>query len=186
MKLLALCAALSAVLTGINSAQAQALPPQSKILIAYYSRSGNTAAIANQIKQTTGGDIFEIVPVQAYPDDYRQTTEQAKKEISEGYKPELQNKVKDFAAYDIIFVGSPCWWGTVASPVASFLSEYDFSGKTVIPFMTHGGSGLGHSVEDIKKQLPNAEVTAGKAFWGSKAASAETEVKQWIEGLKND
>jgi len=85
-----------------------------------------------------------------------------------------------------VFVGSPCWWGTVAPAVASFLSAYDFSGKTVIPFMTHGGSGLGHAEADIKTMLPAARVEKGHAFWGRNARNAGEEVKDWIKELKNE
>ena len=86
----------------------------------------------------------------------------------------------------IIFVGSPCWWSTIAPPVGTFLTQYDFSGKTVIPFMTHGGSGFGHSIEDIQKLVPNARIGQGKAFWGARVTGAEHDVTNWIEGLKND
>lgn len=186
MKKQILSFALGAFLFGTPDVSAQTLEPQNKILVAYYSRSGNTAAIARYIQEAAGADIFEIIPAVPYPDDYRQTTEQAKKEIAENHKPALQNRVENFDQYDVVFIGSPCWWGTIATPVSSFLSEYDFSGKTVIPFMTHGGSGLGHSVEDIKKQLPSANVTDGKAFWGSSAALASADVNKWIKGMKND
>lgn len=169
-----------------SNATAQTIAPTDKVLIAYYSRSGNTKEIAEQIKNAGGGDLFEIIPVNAYPDDYRQTTEQAQKEIKAGYKPELKSKVANIADYDVIFIGSPCWWGTIASPVSSFLSEYDLAGKKVIPFMTHGGSGLGHSVDDIKTLLPNATVTGAKAFWGRDVKNANNEVSNWIKGLQND
>lgn len=175
-----------ALVISTSKLQAQTISKDDKILIVYYSKSGNTKVIAEQIKSQTGGDIFEIEPLRAYPEDYKQTTEQAKKEIAEGYKPALKNKVENIGQYDVIFVGSPCWWGTVASPVSSFLSEYDLSGKTVIPFMTHGGSGLGHSVDDIKKMLPNSKIVGENAFWGNLVKTASGRVASWLKGLRNE
>lgn len=175
-----------ALLMFAGQAMAKTINQDDKVLVVYYSKTGNTKVIAEQIRQLTGGDIVEIEPEKAYPDDYRQLTELAKKEISEGLKPALKTKVENFKDYDIVFVGSPCWWGTVASPVASFLSENDFTGKKVVPFMTHGGSGLGHSVADIKKIIPDASVIDGKAFWGNDVENAGEEVSVWVKGLQND
>jgi len=127
----------------------QSQNPQStgnKILIVYFSHSGNTRVVANQIQELTGGDIFEIQPVNAYPTDYQTVVDQAKKEINTSYKPPLKTSVKNFESYDIIMVGSPNWWSTIAPPVAAFLTSYNFEGKTIVPFMTHGGGGMGHSV----------------------------------------
>ncbi len=186
MKTFYFCMALIAFLFSTQTAQAQIISPQSKVLVAYYSRSGNTAEIARQIQTATGADVFEIIPAEPYPEDYRQTTEQARKEIAEGYLPALKNQIDNLEQYDVIFIGSPCWWGTIASPVSSFLSAYDFSGKTVIPFMTHGGSGLGHGVEDIRKLIPSAEVADGRAFLGTGASLAAIDVNNWIKGMKND
>lgn len=169
-----------------SNLQAQMITKEDKILVVYYSKSGNTKEIANQIHTVVGGDIFEIQPMVDYPQEYSQLTKQAKKEISEGYKPALKNKVANIQDYNIIFVGSPCWWSTIAPPVASFLSEYDLSGKKIIPFMTHGGSGLGHSVEDIKKQLPDSTVVDGQEFRGNNVKNASNDVAQWLKGLQND
>lgn len=167
-------------------AHAEVIKPTDRVLVAYYSHSGNTAKIAHFIKNDSGADTFEIVPAVDYPSDYSALTAQAKQEIADGVKPTLKNKVPDLGGYDVIFVGSPCWWGTIAPPVATFLAENDFKGKTVVPFMTHGGSGLGHSVEDITKLIPGTEVAGAKAFWGSRAAGAEEDVAEWMKGLKND
>lgn len=163
---------------------AQVIKPESKILVAYFSQTGNTRTIAQKIQQELGADIFEITPNIPYVDDYNQLVEKAKKEIADGVTPSLRNKVANFADYDIIFVGSPCWWGTIASPVRTFLTEYDFSGKTVIPFMTHGGSGLGHSVDDIKTLVPAAKVTGAESFWGRFVGRAD--VSSWLNNLKSE
>lgn len=169
-----------------GAVQSQTIKTGDKVLVAYYSRTGNTRTIADEIQKQLNADVFEIIPAQEYPADYRQTTEQAKKEISEGIRPVLKNQPVNLNDYQVIFVGSPCWWGTVASPVATFLAENDFNGKIIVPFMTHGGSGLGRSVIDIKKLAAGAGVTGAKAFWGSSAKNAGTDVNEWIKGLQND
>lgn len=110
------------------------------MLVAYFSHSGNTREMARQIAEATNGDLFEIVPQSAYPAQYDAVMAQAKREIGRGYRPALKGRLPDIGAYDVIFVGSPCWWGTVAPPVATFLAAYDWSGKTVAPFMTHGAA----------------------------------------------
>ena len=170
-----------AIISG--SAAAAVINEGDRILVAYYSLSGNTRAVAEQIKRETGADVAVIETAEAYPSAYKELTERAKREIADGYKPELKNKPDSIAAYDVVFVGSPCWWGTVAPAVASFLSAYDFSGKTVILFMTHGGSGLGRSVAHIRELCPQATVREGLAVRGGRAASAGNEAEAWLAGL---
>lgn len=162
----------------------KAQQPQKKILVAYFSHTGNTREVANQIKSLTGGDVYEIQTTNPYTEPYRELTERAKKEISAAYKPELKDKLKSIEAYDVIFVGSPCWWGTYAPPVATFLSSYSFSGKTIVPFMTHEGSRMGHTVADIKKLCPKAEVLEGLPVRGSMAKSSKKDVEAWLRSLK--
>ncbi len=184
MKMMALSMA-AALLAGISCSAEEEKSPQGteskKILVVYFSRSNNTRTIAEYIQKNAGGEMFEIVPVKPYPKDYYETTEQAKKEINAGFKPELKTKVKDITKYDIIFVGSPNWWATIAPPVSTFLSSYDLSGKTIIPFMTHEGSGL--SVEAIKKLAPESTVLDGLAIRGSRAKRSEQDVIQWLEKM---
>jgi len=154
-----------------------------KILVVYYSLTGNTKVVAEEIKKDTGADIFELKTFQTYPDDYKEQTEQAKKEIQDGYKPDLVGEIKNIKQYDVIFVGSPCWWGTYAPAVSTFLASYDLSGKTIIPFMTHGGSGLGRSVSDMKKAAPKSTVLNGLAIRGSSANNSQAEVKKFVDSL---
>ena len=154
-----------------------------KILIAYYSKTGNTAVMANQIQTLTGGDLFEITTDHQYPEEYKPTTVQAKEEIANGFKPVLNKKVDNFADYDIIFIGSPCWWSTVAPAVASFLSDYDYSGKTVVPFMTHGGGGFGSTISDIHKLVPTATMLEGKIILGNAINDAYNEVESWLKTI---
>lgn len=154
-----------------------------KMLVVYFSHSSNTRIAAEQIAKETGADLFEIVPEKAYPADYDTVVEQAKKEINAGFRPALKTRVEDLGRYDVVFVGSPCWWSTVAPPVATFLSSYDFAGKTVVPFMTHEGSGMGRSEADIKKMCPGATVTEGLPIRGGSVRNAAPAVKKWLHKI---
>lgn len=154
------------------------------MLIAYYSHSGNTRAVANQLHEMVGGDIVELQTVTAYPDSYEEATKQAKDELRSGFMPPLKTKIKDIASHEVVFVGSPNWWGTFAAPVKTFLSEYDLSGKTIIPFITHAGSGLGHGVEDIVKLCPRSIVLDGLAIWGREAENSREALTAWLRGLE--
>ncbi len=154
-----------------------------KVLVVYYSLTGNTKAVAEEIQKDTGGDIFELQTVQSYPANYKAQTEQAKKEIQDGYRPLLKGKIDNIGQYDIIFVGSPCWWSTYAPAVSTFLADYNLDGKTIVPFMTHEGSGMGRSVSDMKKAAPKSTVLNGLAIRGSSANNSQTEVKKFVDGL---
>ncbi|MCX9026449.1 MAG: flavodoxin [Candidatus Methanoperedens sp.] len=154
------------------------------ILVAYFSHSGNTRVIATQIHESVGGDIFEIVAVDLYPSDYDEVVEQARKELSEEYRPKLKTKVEKMESYEFVFVGYPIWWGTIPMPVAAFLSEYDFSGKTIVPFCTHEGSRLGRSVTDITKLCPQSTILDGLAVRGGGVKNAPNEVSEWLRELE--
>ena len=155
------------------------------ILVAYFSHSGNTREIANQIhKSVGGGDIFEIQAVKKYPDDYDAVVEQARQELDSGYKPALKTKLENIKSYDLVFIGYPVWWGTFPAPVKAFLSEYDFSGKTIAPFCTHEGSGLGRSVTDISKLCPKSALLNGVAIRGSVVKTAQNKVSEWLREIK--
>ncbi len=140
---------------------------KSKTLIVYYSWSGNTRKAAEAIQAAVGGDLFEIQTAQPYPEAYRALTEQAKKEIADGYRPALKNSAPDMSKYDVIFVGSPNWWGTIAPAVSTFLSEYDLSGKTVVPFVTHGGGGVQRTVADLTAQCKGCSVAKAFVTYGA-------------------
>lgn len=139
---------------------------ENNTLVAYFSHSGNTRVIANQIHKSVCDDIFEIVTVDPYPSDYDDVVEQARKELREEYRPKLKTKVENMESYNVVFVGYPNWWGTIPMPVATFLSEYDFSGKTIVPFCTHEGSRLGRTVTEIKKLCPRSTILDGLAVRG--------------------
>ena len=153
------------------------------ILVAYFSRSGNTREIANQIHKIVGGDIFEIQSVKPYPNDYDAVVKQAKQELESNYKPALKTKVNNFKPYDFIFIGYPAWWYTIPAPTSTFLSEYDFSGKTIAPFCTHEGSGLSRSVTDISKLCPKSTVLDGLAIKGSTVKTSQMEVSEWLRKI---
>ena len=155
-----------------------------KILIAYFSHSGNTREIANQIHKIVGGDIFEIQAAKPYPDDYDAVVKQARQELDSGYKPPLKTKIENIKSYDLIFIGYPNWCGTFPAPVKTFLSECDFSGKTIAPFCTHGSGGLGRSVTDISKLCPKSTLLDSFAILGSDVKTAQNEVSEWLRKIK--
>jgi flavodoxin len=154
-----------------------------KILIAYFSWSGNTREIANQIHERAGGDIFEIKSVNSYPADYNACTEQAKQEQEKNARPALATEVQNFASYEVVFIGYPNWWGTLPMPLFTFFEKYNFGGKTIIPFCTHEGSRLGRSVPDIKRLCPDAAVEAGLDVRGGRVKSAQSDVAAWLNKL---
>ena len=154
-----------------------------KILVAYFSWSGNTRDIANQIQKVTGGDIFEIQEVDSYSKNYNEVLARAKQEIRSGEMPELKERLATIEKYDIIFIGYPNWWNTFPAPVLTFLNEYDFKGKTIIPFCTHGGGGAGRSFREIAKQFPGANVLDGFSINGYSVNGNNNEVINWINNI---
>ena len=167
-----------------------------KCLIAYFSRGGdnyvsgkivnlpvgNTELAARMIQEMTGGDLFRIEPVEPYPEDYTEATETARKELRENARPALTGGVKDLDSYDVIFLGYPNWWGTMPMPVFSFLESHDLGGKTIAPFCTHEGSGLGRSEKDIARLCPLATLAKGLAIHGTHVTAARTEIEGWLDG----
>jgi len=166
----------------------------SKTLIAYYSRKGqnyvggsivnlsvgNTEVVAKKIQAMIGGDLFEIDTVETYPKDYTETTKVAMDEKKGNARPKLTETVDNMDSYDVIYLGYPNWWGTFPMAVFTFLESYDFSGKTIIPFCTHEGSGLGNSERDIKKLCTNANVESGLAIRGGSVKNSDNMLKSWI------
>lgn len=141
-----------------------------KILVAYFSASGQTAKLAKTLAGVTGGDLFEIAPETAYTaadldwmDKKSRSTIEMKDPKS---RPAIAGKVADMAQYDTVFVGFPIWWYQAPRIIETFLESYDFSGKTVIPFATSGGSGMGRTVDELRKLCPNANWKAGKMVNG--------------------
>ena len=155
-----------------------------RYLVAYFSWSGNTRKIARQIHQMVGGDLFEIQPVKEYPENYNDVLGIGKQEIRSGARPELKDKLNSPDNYDIVFIGYPNWWNTFPAPVLTFLSENDFTGKTIIPFCTHGGGGVGRSLSEIKKLCPGSIVREGFSINGYTVYDNNSELEEWINQLK--
>ena len=164
-------------------------------LIVYFSRTGqnyvngtikslkvgNTEIVAKMIQSKTDADIFKLNPLVSYSDDYNECIEQAKDDQKRGARPELTEYPESIEQYDTVYLGYPNYWGTMPMCVFTFLEHFDFNGKTIRPFCTHEGSGMGSSVKDIKNLCPNAKVDAGLAIHGASADSAETQIDKWLK-----
>ena len=153
----------------------------SKILVTYFSHSGNTRIVAEKISHIVNGELFEIKTVNEYPVKYNLVVDQAKKEFIAQTRPELINRISNFNEYDVIVIGYPMWWYTCPMAIFSFLENYGFKGKTILPFCTHEGSSLSTSVDDIKKIVPSAIVKDGLAIRGSKVSDSDQLIKTWIQ-----
>lgn len=156
-----------------------------KVLVAYFSKTGNTRALAEQVHARVGGDLFRVEPLNPYPGDYRETTDVARRELDRNARPALAAAIPPEAMreYDVIFLGYPCWWGTLPMAMFTFLEGYDLSGKTIIPFTTHGGSGLARGPGDIGEVAPGATVRQGLAVRSASAGDAGREVEAWLRQL---
>lgn len=154
---------------------------EGKTLVAYFSHTGNTESLAKIIQAQVGGDLVELIPETAYPTEYQATVDVARRELDNQARPKLTTTISDMASYDTIYIGYPIWWSTIPMPVATFLESYDFSGKTVIPFCTHAGSGIANSATDIAKLVPSATVPTGLAVSGSSASGAQSTVSTWLQ-----
>lgn len=155
----------------------------SKTLILYFSMSGNTQTVVNYIHDAIGGDIIRLETVETYPEDYNELVDYAQQEQQENARPELKTTIENIDGYDTIFLGYPNWWGDLPMPIYTFLDEYDLSGKTIAPFITHGGSGLSGTDENIQAEEPDATVTEGLAIYGDDAQNSQSEVEDWLEEL---
>ena len=154
-----------------------------KILIAYFTRSGNTQTLADIIQDKTGGTKFKIETVKAYPEDYNGVLAEALKEKEENARPELKTRVDNMSDYDTVFIGYPIWHGDTPMAVRSFLESYDFTGKKVIPFCSSGSSAPQTSYNSVSEAVPGAHVLEG--FWtrGADVGNAANDVNRWIDGL---
>lgn len=176
-----------------------------KVLVAYFSRMGNTVwedgvdavtsaslntidgdfygnaqLLAGYAQKFTGGDLFLIETEQTYPSDYRETTDQATIEQRDNARPALRSHVKNMGQYDTVVLIYPNWWGDLPMPLYTFLEEYDFSGKTILPLCTHEGSGLSRTENTIADLCPGAQVLGGLSVRGGNAASAQSDVENWL------
>ena len=159
-----------------------------KILIAYFSWGGNTRGIAREIQAQTGADLFEITPVNPYSTDYNTVLMEAQEDQHRQARPELSEHIQNMGEYDAILLGYPNWWASIPMPIASFLEEYDFTGKTIIPFCSHGGGRFGQSLTAIAKLAPDAVMGEGLSVHYSGGSSLSGDVAAWLEanGIKGN
>ena len=165
-----------------SSAAAAQLPP-GRILVAYFSRSGNTRTVAGQVRRALQADLFEIVPESPYPDDYFETVEQAQRETESGFEPPLKGTVADIGSYGTVFLGFPIWGRTAPPVIRSFLSAHDLSGKTLVPLITHGGYGLGSSLDVVARHALAARLVEGFTMEAPQERQTIEQVMGWLDGL---
>ncbi|MFX3617306.1 MAG: flavodoxin [Sporolactobacillus sp.] len=145
---------------------------------------GNTQFVAQNIQKAAGGDLFAIKTVQRYPAKHGPLVDQADNEQADNARPKLSTHIDNLDDYNVIFIGYPNWWGDLPMPLYSFLDEYNFSGKTIIPFSTHGGSGFAGTINTIAKMEPKARVIKdGFTVSRDDVADAKDDVNQWVKGL---
>jgi flavodoxin len=178
---------LIAAVSGAVAAKPGAAAPrgeQGRILVACFSRSGNTRVIAGQIHRTYNAPLFDIEAAQPYPEDYLQTVAQAHQETLKAIRPALKAKVANLASYQTIFLGFPIWGETAPPIIRSFLAAHDFKGKTIIPFITHGGYGLGSSLKVLAADAPGANVLDAHLVMQADQERATMEkVNDWLGKL---
>ena len=153
------------------------------IIVTYFSWSGNTAQMAQLIQEETGADLFEIEPAVPYTDYYDTLLDVAQQEQSDNARPEIAGQVENWDSYDVVFVGYPDWWGDAPMIIYTFLESYDWTGKTLVPFSTSGGSGFGRSLDKLSDSAPGAEILEGLHVSGSSVDGAGEEIASWIDGL---
>ncbi len=151
-----------------------------KILIAYFSWGGNTEGIAEEIQRQTGADLFEITMAEPYSTDYNTVLDEAQRDQNIQARPELSSHVENMEQYDKVLIGYPNWWASIPMPVASFLEEYDFSGKTIIPFCSHGGGRFGQSLTAIAKLAPEAAMGEALSVHYSGGSGLPEDVTEWL------
>lgn len=199
LALCGICLTLSAKSTNTEKKTMENTNKNRKVLVAYFSRTGeqysvgnisegNTAIIAKMIAAKTGGDLFEIkVAKDNYPKGYTALTEYAKEEKQKKARPEIVGKVAKFTDYDTVFIGYPNWWSDMPMPVYTFLESYDFTNKNVVPFCTHEGSGIGGTENNVKNAAKGSKPLKGFAIYGHTAqnerAEAEKKVSQWLKEI---
>lgn len=167
------------------------------ILIVYLSRTGNTKAVAKIIHKNVGGNLVELELKKPYPEDYKTIVAQVQSENESGFLPPLKTKIENIEKYDTIFIGFPTWGMQLPPPMKSFLNEYNLNGKTIIPFNTNAGYGIGNSFETVKKLCPKSKILEGFSIKGGierdgilfvmegeKEKQAEIEIKKWLRKIK--
>ena len=151
-----------------------------KMLVLYYSQTGNTKVVAEEFANRLGADIEEIVAVNPYDGDFGATIERCKQEMEQGTTPEIKPLAVDLTKYDVIFIGYPVWFGTYAPPIATFLKDNDLSGKKIIPFCTFGSGGLESSTKALAEIQPKAEILPGYGVRAARMEAMPNEVEQFL------
>lgn len=144
---------------------------------------GNTEYVATVIREATGGDLFEIKTVHAYPGTHKELIDAAKKESDEDARPALATHIKNLNEYDVVFVGFPNWWYDMPQPLYTFFDEYDFSGKTIVPFCTHGGSRFSDAIKTIREMEKGATVLDGYAIARDRVSSSKDGIQYWLKKI---
>ena len=168
-----------------------------RILIVYLSRTNNTKAIAEIIHENVGGTLVALELAKPYPENYKSIVEQVARENESGFLPPLKTKIENIEKYEMVFVGFPTWGMQLPPPMKSFLSQYNLSGKTVVPFNTNAGYGIGSTFDTVKKLCSKSNILEGFStkggierdgilfvMEGEKETQARNEVKKWLEKLK--
>ena len=183
----------SCIISGCSNAQSM---NSKRILIVYLSRTNNTKAVAEIIQKNVGGKLVALELKKPYPENYRQIVAQVVRENETGYLPPLKTKIESIEKYDVLFIGFPTWDMQMPPPMKSFLHEYDLGGKTVIPFNTNAGYGVGSGFQTVKELCSNSKVLKGISIKGGierdgvlfvmkgdKKKEAEKEVKNWLQEI---
>ena len=152
-----------------------------KVLVVYFSWSGNTKAVAEAIHKQVGGDLQAIVPETPYSETYAITVAKAKQEQLTNARPQVKTKIQDIASYDLIFLGYPNWWGSLPMPVVTFLGNHKLQGKIVAPFFTHGGGGVQRCYSDLEKYAAGANLKNYLCLSGNAANSSAGEIENWVK-----
>lgn len=194
------CVMIGVNMFGLKKAAAEetlTVKPEGKVLVVYYSQSKNknTGTIAKWIHEALGGDIYEIERAEPYSDSYREVLKESKAENESGINPKIKPFDKNVADYDIVFIGSPIWYGTYAPPVKTFLADNNLQGKTVVPFCTHGGGGASHFYEDVAKNAKGSpkvlegftakgsNIVERTIGWGTKNKVSQDDVVTWLNKI---
>jgi flavodoxin len=188
--------------SGCSKAQSSATenkdnPTGKNVLIVYLSRTKNTKAIAEIIQRTVGGKLVSLEPEKPYPENYQAIVDQVAKENNSGYLPPLKTKIDSIQKYDLIFIGFPTWGMQLPPPMKSFLKQYDLKGKTLIPFNTNAGYGIGSTMQTVKEMAPSSTILeefstqGGKerdgiffVMEGEKEKQAQAEIREWLKKIE--
>ncbi|MCC8023798.1 MAG: flavodoxin [Clostridium sp.] len=152
-------------------------------LIVYFSWSGNTESVAKEIQGQTGADVFKLVPEEPYTDDYNELLEIAQDEQRNDARPAFSGEIETMDDYEVVYVGFPNWWGDMPMILYSFFDAYDLSGKTIVPFVTSGGSGFSGTISTMQSLEPEAQVVDGLSLGSQTAGNPGSQVSEWLGGL---